>query len=156
MKPLKRSEKVSDRADGRRPNLTLRTGASRFLDAVGWPRRVLVARDDAGLLWASDWSSRLAIVAPERARLYWRGVQRRSLRLCLHHYLGDGRVPVRPGDVVINVGANIGEVATCLAGRGARVIAIDLTPPPAAVSSPTLRAPASKCCLSPHGRRRDR
>jgi FkbM family methyltransferase len=87
------------------PNLNVTTGAD-------------------GLIWVDDGSARIAIAVPSRARRYRHGIERRC-RTLTDRYLGFGQVPIRPGDQIINVGANVGEVAKTLAARGAKVIALE-------------------------------
>jgi FkbM family methyltransferase len=76
--------------------------------------------------WISDGTERLAVL-PERAfRFYNNGVAKRR-NMLTDRYLR-GIVPIQAGDVAINFGANVGEVAVTLAERGARVIAVEPDP----------------------------
>jgi len=75
---------------------------------------------------------RLAIAAPERWTFYRQGgVAGRALRLA-REYGVDVEVDVAPGDLVVDVGANVGEFAREMLRRGARVVAIEGDPDVAA------------------------
>ena len=98
-----------------------------IMQATGLAPRLTLNEND-GLLWISDGRDRLAIVHRERADRYRHGISRRCRRMTEDGYLARGKVQIRPGDTVVNVGANIGEVATYLAGRGAHVLALEPDP----------------------------
>lgn len=79
------------------------------------------------LQWFDDGQARMAVAIPERGRWHFcSGIRPRLEGLTLRYLRG--LIDVRPGDVVINFGANIGEVAVTLADRGARVVAIEPDP----------------------------
>jgi len=99
--------------------------ASRFASTnrltENWPIRVTV---EDGEFVVHDGQQSLCIAPQERVQLYKKGLAHRFNRLALEYVLND--VPVRSGDLVVDIGANIGEVGLMLAQRyGCRVIAIE-------------------------------
>jgi FkbM family methyltransferase len=92
---------------------------------TGRPILTFELRD--GLLWVSDGSQQLAIVSEHRRNLYKRGIRWRFRRLLRHYRIGS-MISVRPGDQVVNCGANIGELSIALAKLGANVTAIEPDP----------------------------
>lgn len=96
-----------------------------------------ISRDPAGVLWADDGTERMAVAVEARAqRFFSRGIAARRSRL-LARYLR-GLVPINPGAVVVNFGANIGEIAVALSNLGALVLAIE--PDPAVIPALTANA----------------
>lgn len=80
-----------------------------------------------GELWLVEVDGqRIAVPAKERWRKYRRGMQTRLDALTKRY--GLAQAPVGPGQTVIDIGANVGEVALWAAGKGARVIAIEPDP----------------------------
>jgi FkbM family methyltransferase len=90
-----------------------------------------------GQIFVSDGKRILAIVSAERTLYYKRGISHRISWLS-RKYLLD-KISVSQGDLAINFGANIGELALHLAYRGCRVIAIE--PDPVALSCLRLNVP---------------
>jgi FkbM family methyltransferase len=83
----------------------------------------------------------LDILSPKRATLYRHGLKRRLAGL-LAGYAHPPRVVVEPGDVVLDIGSNIGEYALAAAAAGAsRVLAFEPDP----VAAACLRANAAGC-----------
>ena len=79
------------------------------------------------MLWFDDGQTKMAVAVPERGyRFFAKGIAQRCNSLC-DRYLR-GLIEVRHGDVVVNFGSNIGEVAVALAAKGAHVIAIEPDP----------------------------
>jgi FkbM family methyltransferase len=79
-----------------------------------------------GITHISDGQAELATTSPERIRYYRHGIAERLRRLTHSYHLGD--VALRPGDLVVNVGANIGELAMALTQQGAQVVAVEPDP----------------------------
>lgn len=97
-----------------------------------------VALGGDGVIWVADDHDRMAAAVMSRVQRYlFRGIARRTSKLT-REYLGNGMIPVPGGARVINFGANVGEVAMCLANAGAHVLAIE--PDPNVI--PALRANA--------------
>jgi FkbM family methyltransferase len=94
-----------------------------------------------GVGWASDGGERIAALPARMFRFFRNGIANRR-ELVTERYLR-GLVPIHPGALCVNVGANIGEVAITLAERGASVIAIE--PDPNVL--PALRSNASGCTI---------
>lgn len=69
----------------------------------------------------------LEILSIDRWRHYKRGIAHRSRRLA-GQYGVPQKVSIRPGDVVVDAGANIGEFSLYAADAGAHVIAIEPDP----------------------------
>jgi FkbM family methyltransferase len=79
---------------------------------------------EGSVFWFEDGVNRMAVAVPERGQRFFRhGIRHRLVGLT-YRYL-QGRVSISPDDCVINIGANIGEVAVCLEWRGAKVLAIE-------------------------------
>jgi FkbM family methyltransferase len=97
-----------------------------------------VGIDRSGIHWVCDGQERIAALPARIFRFFRQGVASRCNRL-IDKYLRD-MVSVSPGDTVINIGANIGELAITLAERGAAVLAIE--PDPSVL--PLLRANAAE------------
>jgi FkbM family methyltransferase len=89
-----------------------------------------VNTDEQGLVWVRDRSDKIAVVNESRAHRYRHGIKRRCRHLAQKRYLGSGQVSLTKGDVVFNIGANIGEVSLHFAACGAQVLAFE--PDPAA------------------------
>lgn len=84
-------------------------------------------RDPNGVLWAFDGSDKMAGTVEKRMRRFFAGgIAARRLKLTRRHLVD--LVPILAGDIVINVGANIGEVSVTLADWGASVLAIEPDP----------------------------
>jgi FkbM family methyltransferase len=107
-----------------RKALDLQPAIDWLLSATGLAPRLTVAIGPDGLTWVDDGKSKIAIAVPSRAKRYRHGIERRCRKLT-DRYLGSGQVTISPGDSIINVGANVGEVTMTLARRGASVIAMD-------------------------------
>jgi FkbM family methyltransferase len=88
--------------------------------------RIWTAVAADGLGWVADGAERIAAVPARMFRFFRNGIASRR-ELVTERYL-KGLVPIHPGALCINVGANIGEVALTLADRGASVIAIEPDP----------------------------
>jgi FkbM family methyltransferase len=91
----------------------------------------------------------LDILSPKRATLYRHGLRRR-LAFLLDGYAHPPRVVVEPGDLVLDIGSNIGEYALAAAAAGAsRVLAFEPDP----VAAACLRANTAACgAISVHER----
>jgi FkbM family methyltransferase len=100
--------------------------------------RLRVERSDSR--WRIDAGDAvLDILSPKRATLYRHGLKRR-LACLLDGYAHPPRVVVEPGDVVLDIGSNIGEYALAAAAAGAsRVLAFEPDP----VAAACLRANAA-------------
>ncbi len=73
---------------------------------------------------------RIMIARPERIFRYRRGVADRIARLARKYFID--RIPLDAGDVVVDCGANVGEVGLYVQSRAAvRVIAVEPSPPEA-------------------------
>jgi FkbM family methyltransferase len=82
--------------------------------------------DRNGIHWVSDGQELMAVLPTRTFRFYRAGVKARRDRLmerCLKGLVHPGY-----GDVSINFGANIGELAVALATRGGKVLAIEPDP----------------------------
>jgi FkbM family methyltransferase len=90
-------------------------------------RPKIVVEKTGDMTWLSDGKRRIAIVREAEAWFYKRGIDARLRRLMHRYSLGE-LVPIHPGDVVVNCGANVGEVAMALAERGCRVLAVEPDP----------------------------
>lgn len=102
--------------------------ASNALAAMGLDRRskVILTRE-AGMLFAVLPDRKVAIPSPRRWRLYKRGWKARLDKLAYQFGVGEF-ISVKPGDTVIDVGANIGEFSLAMANLGARAVAIEGDP----------------------------
>lgn len=80
--------------------------------------------NEGSVFWFEDGNDRMAVAVPERGQRFFRHGIRPRLERLTNRYL-QGKVPISPGDCVINIGANIGEVAVCLEWRGAKVLAVE-------------------------------
>jgi FkbM family methyltransferase len=102
---------------------------------------ILVDEGNEGLLIVRDQDgNEIAAADGWRVQRYlYRGIAAR-IETLLRGYLGipGAEIEIKPGDVIINFGANIGEVALGLANMGAKVLAIE--PDPKVISA--LRANA--------------
>ncbi|MGQ0564424.1 MAG: FkbM family methyltransferase [Gemmobacter sp.] len=108
--------------------LALRIAGNNLLAALGLNRRVRVAlSEDDGLTFVTVPGRQLAIPAPGRWTLYKRGWSGRS-NLLVHHFGLSDVVHIAPGEVAIEIGANIGEFTLALANTGAVVYAIEGDP----------------------------
>lgn len=88
----------------------------------GRPR--LTVSQSAGLTTISGPDFTIATTSVERVPLYKRGLVARQQKLLRNYQIGPAQLPTS-GETVINFGANIGEITMIMAGRGARVIAIE-------------------------------
>lgn len=88
------------------------------------PRVALSVVRDGDAVLVRDASHSLRILSEPRARLYKRGIRIRLRRLAAAYGV-PAYVSIRPGDTVVDVGANVGEFSIYAAERGARVIAIE-------------------------------
>ncbi len=109
------------------------------------PRLHTERRD--GLLWVSDGTDTLAITSEKRLSLYEYGIAMRIRRLARHY--GLDKIGIEEEDLVVNFGANIGELALALFNRGATVLAIE--PDPAAVQCLTANLAGSSATVIPVG-----
>ena len=87
----------------------------------------LEARRESGHWAIGDGDRRLRIPSIERWWRYDRGIEHGCARVADVYRLGQ-EVAIRPGDVVIDVGANIGEVSLYCAARGAVVFSVEAEP----------------------------
>lgn len=87
----------------------------------------LTFRDEDGLRFFSDGTEEIAGLIPRDGHEYRHGIAKRLQRLALAYGI-DRLVKIRPGDVVVNCGANVGTLTLALAKRGARVIAVEPDP----------------------------
>lgn len=85
-----------------------------------------VRREGTGFVVRSEGRS-IAVPAAIRWRMYRRGWTKRLARLAAQFGVPD-LAAVGPGDMVIDIGANVGEFALACAGRGARVQSIEGDP----------------------------
>ena len=99
---------------------------SRLWAALGL-RPTLKLRRAEGLLLVTDGRREIAITSAKRTRLYRPGINARLNRLRKAYSIGTC-IPVAKGDLVVNFGANIGELVLTLAERGCRVVAIEPDP----------------------------
>jgi len=81
---------------------------------------------DDGIAWLSDGTERIAALPARMFRFFHRGIASRRTYL-VNKYL-KGLITRPTNAVVINFGANIGEIAITLAGHGALVLAIEPDP----------------------------
>lgn len=88
--------------------------------------RLWTAAGADGVHWASDGVERIAALPARMFRFFRNGVANRRAHL-LNRYC-QGLVPIPPGALCINFGANIGEAAITLAEAGASVVAIEPDP----------------------------
>lgn len=79
------------------------------------------------LIYAHDGVREISITGEGRARRYRRGIQSRLEELKRSYRVGS-LIPVSPGDLVVNCGANVGELAIGLSEMGAAVIAVEPDP----------------------------
>jgi FkbM family methyltransferase len=86
-----------------------------------------IRRRSDGIVVVSDGHRELAIVSPDRARRYSHGIASQIAKLMKRYRIGS-LVPLSPGDMVVNCGANIGELALGLVEAGCEVIAIEPDP----------------------------
>jgi FkbM family methyltransferase len=101
--------------------------ASAVVPGVG---RVRVTR--AGERWKiAMHDGDLLILTPRRASLYTGGLRARYERL-LRQYAYPPRVVIEPGDVVLDLGSNIGEFAFGASATASRVVAVEPDPVAAA------------------------
>jgi FkbM family methyltransferase len=87
---------------------------------------IWIATSNDGLHWVSDGYERIAALPARIFRFFRSGIAVRRNSL-VNSYLQE-MVTVGPGDTVVNIGANIGEIAITLAEQGAAVIAIEPDP----------------------------
>ena len=85
-----------------------------------------VRREGAGFVVRSE-GRIIAVPAAIRWRMYRRGWAKRLLRLAAQFGVPD-LAAIGPGDIVIDIGANVGEFALACAARGARVQSIEGDP----------------------------
>jgi FkbM family methyltransferase len=88
------------------------------------PRITAIERDGLSIL--SDGRDEMAVTSLDRSYRYSHGIRRRIAKLLRRYEVGS--VPLRSGDHVINVGANIGEMSLGLARKGCNVIAVEPDP----------------------------
>ncbi len=90
-------------------------------------RKPISFRDEDGVRIFNDGEDELAGLPDSTGRSLRHGIAKRKLRIA-HAYGIDRHIKVRPGDVVVNCGANIGMLTLALAERGARVLAVEPDP----------------------------
>ena len=78
---------------------------------------------DGKLFWIEDGAEKLAVARKSRLKYHLRGLSVRR-RILQGEYLIDADL-LRPGDTVIDCGANVGEFSLICASRKARVIAFE-------------------------------
>jgi FkbM family methyltransferase len=88
------------------------------------PRITAFERNEVAFL--SDGRDEIAVTSLDRSNRYSHGIRRRIAKLLRSYEVGS--VPLRSGDRVINVGANIGEMSLGLARKGCTVIAVEPDP----------------------------
>ena len=84
-------------------------------------------REEAGLLLVDDGVRKIYVPHTRRAAAFRAGVNR-VLQSVAEKYLGDSLYRPREGDVVVDIGAGIGEFSLWCAGTGGRVIAFEPDP----------------------------
>ena len=102
--------------------------ANNVLAALGLNRRIPISleeKDGLPIVVLND--RRFAIASPIRWKMYKRGLPIRLERLLYQFGVGD-LVLVGPGDVVLDIGANVGEFTLGVLERGARVVAVEGDP----------------------------
>lgn len=99
----------------------------RYLEPPAGGGSLWEAIDGDGIHWVSDGDSHIAAMPERTFRFFYRGIGMRCAGIT-GRYLRDGLVPIPQGSVVVNFGANIGEVAIVLEQMGASVIAIEPDP----------------------------
>lgn len=87
----------------------------------------LTIRDDDGLRYFNDGTDEIAGLIPRDGYEYRHGIAKRLNRLGLAYGI-DRLIKIRPGDTVVNCGANVGTLTLALAKRGARVLAVEPDP----------------------------
>ncbi len=80
----------------------------------------------SGSFHVSDADGEVVVGRRERLRQYKNGVAKRRERLVQEYILDD--VPISQGDLVVDCGANIGEVSMILRSRGAKVVSFEPDP----------------------------
>jgi FkbM family methyltransferase len=90
-------------------------------------RKPISMREEDGLRIFSDGDAEIAGLAGSTGRALRHGVVKRIDRL-VKSYGIDRYISIRPGDVVVNCGANTGILTLGLARRGARVLAVEPDP----------------------------
>ncbi|MFN6925745.1 MAG: FkbM family methyltransferase [Tabrizicola sp.] len=101
---------------------------SNLLGRLGLDNRVPVKLSRENGIYIAELPDRLvAIPSAKRWRNYKRGWDRRLLKLSSQFGLGDA-VSIRTGDVVIDIGANVGEFCVAASNLGATVHAIEGDP----------------------------
>jgi len=101
---------------------------SNLLASLGLNGRVRVNLSERdGYFIAAILGREIAIPSAKRWRNYKRGWERRMARLTYQFGVGEV-VKITPGDVVLDVGANVGEFTSALSGMGATVHAIEGDP----------------------------
>ncbi|MDJ0639634.1 MAG: FkbM family methyltransferase [Paracoccaceae bacterium] len=106
--------------------IALRT--NNLLASLGLDRRIPITLETKDEITFVDLPDRkLAIPSPIRWKMYKRGLQRRLDRL-LYQFGVDDHVTVNEGDVVFDIGANVGEFSLAVAAKGASVVAIEGDP----------------------------
>lgn len=98
---------------------------------------IKMGRSGNGQLYVSDGRRLLAIVNERRAIKYKRGIEERIGKLMADYHVAEAHLS--PGELVVNFGANIGELAIGLLAKGCRVVAIE--PDPAALTCLNLNCP---------------
>ena len=101
----------------------------------GRPKLTLTRR--YGQVFVSDGRRNLALVSEGRVNRYNRGIGVRISKMLRDYHLP--AVPLSPGDLVVNVGANIGELVIGCSEQGCRVVAIE--PDPAALACLRINVP---------------
>lgn len=87
-----------------------------------------IGKGPKSVLWVCDGRDCIAAVEPWRVRRYlYRNIARRREKL-LASYLGQGKLSLPEGAMIINYGANIGEVAMAAAAKSCLVTAIEPDP----------------------------
>jgi hypothetical protein len=83
--------------------------------------------ESEGLTEISVGKRRIVTTSPQRALRYKRGIDRRIGKLLATYYV-NSIIPISRDDFVVNVGANIGELAIGLSQLGVRVLAVEPDP----------------------------
>jgi FkbM family methyltransferase len=96
-----------------------------FVNISGRVPLTVTTRDELTIV--SDGTAEFAVLSPDFLRAFRHGIAKRLDRLARVYGI-DRYVPIRPGDVVVNCGANVGALTLALVRRGARVIAVEPDP----------------------------
>ena len=95
-----------------------------LLNSLFFGYKVNVAVEpESGLIRVHDEDDSILVGRPSRAKVFERGLAARANALSKQYFLD--RVPIQNGDLVIDIGANVGELSRAAIRRGARTISIE-------------------------------